>query len=36
VVEAFLKIPLARLEEITRDYESLPAGADEPGLAPVA
>jgi putative nucleotidyltransferase with HDIG domain len=35
-VEAFLKIPLARLEEITRDYESLPAGADEPGLAPVA
>jgi putative nucleotidyltransferase with HDIG domain len=26
VVEAFLKIPVGRLEEIARDYESLPAG----------
>lgn len=26
VAEAFLRIPLARLEEITRDYERLPAG----------
>jgi putative nucleotidyltransferase with HDIG domain len=31
VVEAFLKIPLARLEEITRDYETLLAAGPAPG-----
>jgi hypothetical protein len=34
VVEAFLRIPLERLEEITRDYESLLSGGapDSPAL----
>jgi HD-GYP domain-containing protein (c-di-GMP phosphodiesterase class II) len=36
VVEAFLRVPLARLEEINRHYETLTSGsvADAPVLAP--